>query len=376
MVRALELATAVKGRTNPNPAVGAVLVRDGRIVGDGATQPYGQPHAEPVALAAAGAAARGATLYVTLEPCSHHGRTPPCTDAVIASGVSEVHLATLDPNPLVAGRGLAALQAAGIRTFVGDGAAAARDLNEDFGRWITTHRPLVIAKFACSLDGKIATRSGDSRWITGAAARARVHQLRDRVDAILVGVNTVLADDPQLTTRLDGTGQPGWTGRAPRHPLRIVVDSQARTPPAARLLGGDTPGQSLIVTTLEASPERRAALAGTGAEVLCLAADRHGRVALGALLDELGRRRLISVLVEGGATVLGAFFDTGLVDLVMAYLAPVVIGGRDAPAAVGGAGPAALTGAHRLLAPQVRQEGVDTLVSGYLRRVPWPENER
>src|SRR5262245_6700624 len=213
MARALEPARAVKGRTSPNPAVGAVLVRDGEVVGEGATLPYGQPHAEPVALRAAGERARGATMYVSLEPCSHWGRTPPCAGAIVDAGVRAVHLATLDPNPEVAGRGRAWLERAGIETTVGDGRDEARALDADFAQRITSGRPYVIAKFAASADGRIATREGDSRWITGPEARAEGHRLRDRVDAILVGVGTVLADDPQLTTRLPDAARP------PRHPL-------------------------------------------------------------------------------------------------------------------------------------------------------------
>lgn len=371
MARALDLARGVKGRTSPNPAVGAVLVRDGEVVGEGATMSYGLPHAEPVALAAAGGRARGATMYVTLEPCSHTGRTPPCADAVIAAGVTEVHIATLDPNPRVAGRGRRRLAEAGIRVVVGEGASDARALNEDFARWITTGRPLVTAKFACSLDGRIATRTGDSRWITGPEAREEVHRLRDQIDAILVGVGTVLADDPQLTVRLGGCARP------PRNPWRIVLDSTCRTPAVARLLApgaaaGRDDDRVTVFTTERAPAERRAALEAAGAEVRVLPAD-HGRVSLPALLDDLGRRKVTGLLVEGGATVHGAFFDAGLVDLVVAFIAPIVIGGRDAPGAVGGRGPAALAEARRLLDTQVRLVGADTLVSGYLRRVAWPE---
>ena len=367
MARALDLARAVKGRTSPNPAVGAVLVRDGRIVGEGATQPPGQPHAEAVALAAAGAGARGATLYVTLEPCSHYGRTPPCADALVAAGIAEAHIATLDPNPAVAGRGRARLAAAGIRTYVGEGAALARTINEDFARWITTGRPLVIAKYAMSLDGRIATRTGEARWISGPESRQEVHRLRDCVDAILVGAATVLADDPELTTRLERPARP------PRHPWRLVADSRCRTPPSARVLRRDLPGRTTIVTTAAAPPQRRAALAAAGAEVWELPdKDNVGQVSLEALLDALGRQQVTSLLVEGGPTLLGAFFDRGLVDHVMAFVAPFVLGGA-APAAVGGEGVARLAEAPRLLDPEVRRIGADTLISGPLRTVVWPE---
>ncbi|HEX2032910.1 MAG TPA: bifunctional diaminohydroxyphosphoribosylaminopyrimidine deaminase/5-amino-6-(5-phosphoribosylamino)uracil reductase RibD [Chloroflexota bacterium] len=366
MARALELARSVKGRTSPNPAVGAVLVRQGTVVGEGATQPYGRPHAEPMALRAAGERARGATMYVSLEPCVHFGRTPPCTAAIIAAGVAEVHLATLDPNPLVAGRGRAQLEAAGIRTHLGDGQEAARALNEDFAHWITTGRPHVAAKFAISLDGRIATAGGDSRWITGPEARQEVHRLRDVVDAILVGVNTVLADDPQLTTRLEPAQRP------PRHPWRVVLDSTGRTPLSARLLAPDLPGRTTIFTTDRAPAERRAALERAGAEV-CVVPAEGGRVALHPVLEDVGRRKVTSLLVEGGSAVLGAFFDAGLVDRVLAFVAPLIIGGREAPGPVGGTGAPTLADARRLLQVEVRRRGVDTLISGYVRRVPWPQ---
>jgi diaminohydroxyphosphoribosylaminopyrimidine deaminase/5-amino-6-(5-phosphoribosylamino)uracil reductase len=366
MRRALDLARSVKGRTSPNPAVGAVLVRGGEVVGEGATLPPGQAHAERVALDAARGRARGATLYVTLEPCSHWGRTPPCAGALVDAGVATVHLATLDPNPEVAGRGRAWLARAGIETTVGDGRDEARALNADFARWITTRRPYVVAKLATSLDGKIATRTGESRWITGPEARAEGHRLRDRMDAILVGVRTVLADDPELTTRLPGAGRP------PHHPLRLVLDSTGRTPLGARLLGRDLPGRTVICTTERSAPAWRGAVAAAGAEVLVLP-ERGGRVDPEALLDALGRRGVTSLLVEGGATVHGAFFDAGLVDRVVAFVAPLVIGGTGAPSPVGGMGPASLAEAGRLLEAEVRRVGVDTLIAGDLRAIPWPE---
>ncbi len=366
MARALELARAAKGRTSPNPAVGAVLVRDGVVVGEGATQPGGRPHAETVALAAAGERARGATLYVTLEPCSHHGRTPPCADAVIQARVSSVHVATLDPNPLVAGEGARRLRAAGIDVTEGDGRDYARTLNEDFACWVTNRRPWVVAKLAASLDGRIATRTGESRWITGPEARAEGHRWRDRVDAILVGVNTVLTDDPELTTRLPEGERP------PKHPQRLVLDTHCRTPLTARVLNSALPGRTTIVTTALAPVGRMTILKNAGAEVL-LIGDYRGRVSIDSLLGALAEREVTSVLVEGGATVHGALFDAGLVDFVLAFIAPLVIGGIGAPAAVGGSGPATLAGAHRLLDPEVRSRGADTLVAGHLRRAAWPD---
>jgi len=364
MERALRLAERGRGRTSPNPMVGAVLVKesaDGRleVVGEGFHPQAGAPHAEIFALRQAGERARGATLYVNLEPCCHHGRTPPCTQALIAAGVAEVHFSMLDPNPLVAGHGRAELEAAGVRTVVGEREAEARALNEAFIHWIAAKRPFVIAKFAASVDGKIATRTGDARWITGPAARQRVHQLRDQVDGILVGVDTVVADDPQLTTRLDKADV--------RHPLRVVLDSSGRIPPTARLLDPGLPGRTVIATTEAMPPARRQALTGDGVEVLTLPAD-EGRVSLEALLDTLGQREITSLLVEGGGTVLGSFFDRGLVDKALAFVAPLIVGGRDAPTPVGGAGAAYLAEAQRLERVQVQQLGPDVLISGYPTR--------
>jgi len=360
MRRALALAAQGRGRTSPNPMVGAVIVRDGQVVGEGYHQRAGTPHAEIHALRQAGERARGGTLYVNLEPCNHYGRTPPCTEAILAAGLAEVHMAMLDPNPLVNGRGRARLEEAGVRTVVGELEEEARELNEAFITYITTGRPLVIAKFASSLDGKIATRTGQSRWISGEAARRRVHELRDAVDAILVGADTVIADDPLLTTRLPD--------REVRHPLRIVADSRGRVPLEARLFDPALPGRTLVAATPAFPPERRAALEDRGVEVLLLPADPQGRVDPRALLEALGRREVTSLLLEGGGTLLEAFFRAGLVDKVLAFIAPLIVGGREAPTAVAGEGFARLEEAVRLERVRVEWVGEDLLVSGYPRR--------
>lgn len=357
--RALTLGRSVHGRTSPNPAVGAVLVRDGRVVGEGATQPAGGPHAEIMALRAAGGHARGATLYVTLEPCCHHGRTPPCADALIAAGVAAVRYAVDDPNPLVVGGGARALRAAGITVIAeaGSWAAQARRLNEAFFQWVTTGRPFVTAKWAMSLDGRIATRTGDSRWITGEGARRRVHELRNTTDAILVGSGTVLADDPALTTRL--------TGRDVRYPLRVVLDARGRIPLTAQLVAGRLPGQTLVATT-DASPAAwRAALVARGVAIELVPPGCRGGVDLGALLTVLGQRAITSVVVEGGAGVLGSFVEAGLVDKYLVFAAPVVIGGDTAPGPVGGSGIALLTQAPRLQLDAVEQVGPDLVLTCY-----------
>lgn len=360
MRRALDLARSVLGRTSPNPAVGAVVVRDGRVVGEGATQPPGGAHAEVVALRQAGAAARGATLYVTLEPCGHQGRTPPCSQAIIAAGIARVVTATEDPNPLTSGRGPAALRAAGITVEVGLCEAAARELNEAYVCYITTGRPFTLAKVAMSLDGKIATASGESRWISGPAARQRVHEWRDVSDAIMVGAGTILADDPALTTRLPGTERP------PHHPLRVIVDARGRIPLTARVLSPDLPGRTLVATTAFAGDAWLAALRAQGAETLVLPAD-GGLVDLAALWRALGQREVTSVLLEGGATLLASAVAAGLVDKLAVFIAPKLIGGREAPGPLGGPGWARLADAPGLRFARVELMGEDVLVIAYPR---------
>ncbi|MCE2457431.1 MAG: bifunctional diaminohydroxyphosphoribosylaminopyrimidine deaminase/5-amino-6-(5-phosphoribosylamino)uracil reductase RibD [Dehalococcoidia bacterium] len=355
MARALELAWSAVGLTSPNPPVGAVLVRGDRVVGEGFTQPAGQAHAEMVALNAAGDLARGATLYVTLEPCSHYGRTPPCTEAIIAAGVSEVHVATIDKNPRVSGSGIAQLRRADIAVHVGQGQYQADELSAPHSRLVSTGRPLVTAKFAMSLDGKIATRTGDSKWITGEESRRYVHELRARSDAIMAGIGTVIADDPQLTARRpDGTP-------LPRQPLRVVVDSSGRIPLESTLLR--QPGEALIAAS-GGSEEKLAHLEEAGAKILTLSA-LDGRVDLLVLLTELGDRGVTSVFVEGGATLLGSLFDAGLVDRVVAFVAPVIIGGDSALSPVGGVGVERMADALRLKDIQIQTFGEDVAVTGW-----------
>lgn len=359
MQRAIELAEKARGRTSPNPMVGAVIVKDGRVVGEGYHQRAGEAHAEIHALRQAGGAAQGATLYINLEPCCHYGRTPPCTKAIIAAGIKEVHMAMLDPNPLVNGRGRAELEAAGIVTFVGEYEEEARQLNEAFVKYITTGRPFVTAKFAMSLDGKIATRTGDSRWITSEEARKEVHRLRDVTDAIVVGVNTVIADNPRLTTRLNKPDV--------HHPLRVIVDSRGRIPLTAKVLDPDLPGQTLVATTELMPKEKREQLLRRGIQELVLP-DQGGRVSLPHLLDALGEREITSLIVEGGGTLLASFFAADLVDKVLAFIAPKIIGGREAPTPVGGEGVDSLADALQLERVMVEIVGDDVLISGYVWR--------
>lgn len=368
MEEALRLARRCLGRTAPNPAVGAVVVRDGAIAGRGATQPPGGPHAEVMALAEASDAARGATLYVTLEPCCHHGRTPPCTDTIIAAGIARCVAAVSDPFPFVNGNGITRLRNAGITVDVGLMRREAADLNAGFFTRVRTGRPRVLAKYAMTLDGRIATRSGHSRWITGEEARLAVHQLRDQVDAILVGAGTISADNPALTTRLpDELAGAGGS----HHPLRIIVDGRGSSPLTALVFDPALPGQTLVVTTATAPPEWSSALAdqGTGVEIC----GSGPLLDLGDLLDRLGQRGLTSLLVEGGSQLHGAFFDAGLVDHVVAFIAPVVVGGAAAPGPVGGAGVATMAEGFRLREVRLQRLGDDVLVAGEVIKPSLPE---
>ena len=357
MERAIHLAQQALGATSPNPAVGAVIAAEGRVLGSGHTQPPGGPHAEIMALGEAGPSAKGAALYTTLEPCCTYGRTPPCTDAIINSGIKEVYIGAIDPNPRVSGNGAAQLQAAGIDVkFAGD-ADVTRELYEAFAKHINTGLPFVTSKFAMSLDGKIATRTGDSKWVTGPEARGRVQRLRREADAVMVGVNTVLADDPQLTARNED-GKP-----LSRQPLRVILDSRCRTPPNARLLR--EPGATLVLTTGEAPEERTSALARAGAEVLTACQPGETRVDLAVAMKELGRRGVVSLFVEAGGILQGALFDAGLVDKVFAFIAPVIIGGVQAASPVEGAGPELMAGTQRLHRTRLEQYGPDWLITGY-----------
>lgn len=368
MRRALELAQQARGRTSPNPLVGAVVVQGGCVVGEGYHRRPGTPHAEVHALAAAGQQACGATVYVTLEPCSHSGRTPACTEALIAAGVRRVVAAMIDPNPRVAGRGMAALEAAGIATQVGLLENEARRLNEAYVRYITTGRPFVLLKWAMTLDGKIATRTGDSRWISNLASRRLVHRLRDEYDAVMVGVGTVLRDDPELTARLSDFGEMPPEGTE-RQPLRVVVDSQARTPPTARVLRPHGGPPTLLAVVERAPAARRAALQEAGAAVLALP-ERDGRVDLTALMEELGRRQIMSVLVEGGGTLHAGMLAAGIGDKVIAFIAPKIVGGSSALTPVEGAGAPTLSESILLTSLTVRELEGDGVLEGYLVSPP------
>jgi len=359
MGQALSLARLALGQASPNPAVGAVVIKKGTVVGQGYTQPPGSHHAEVLALKQAGEAARGSVMYVTMEPCAHYGRTPPCTEAIISAGIRGVHMAMLDPNPIVSGRGKDQLEQKGIRTYLGEDAEEAKEVNEAYIKFITTGLPFITAKFAISLDGKIATRTGNSRWISGPESRKYVHCLRYTSDAIMAGANTVIADDPHLTTRCSG----GKGGTARKQPLRVIVDGEGRTPLTARVF--NEPGETLLALGRAAKSEERAAFTKAGAEILELPA-AEGQVDLGKLLEALGKREITSILVEGGGILLGSLFDQGLVDKVIAFIAPVIIGGAEAKTAVAGRGVDQVAESFRLEGMKVEKLGDDLMVSGYV----------
>ena len=351
MRRALELARNGLGLASPNPMVGAVVVSDGRVVGEGWHEGPRTPHAEVMALESAGERARGATMYVTLEPCSHHGRTPPCAPRLVEAGVAGVVAAVQDLNPLVDGSGFRLLRAGGVEVVVGILEDEGRELISGFAKHVRTGLPFVVLKLAASLDGKIAARDGSSRWITGDAARRDAHQLRAGSDAVVVGVGTALADDPSLTVRLDG-----YRGR---HPLRVVVDGRGRLPASAAVLDGTAPA---LIATVAASPETRAAWEGRGAEVLVLDPDADGGVPLGGLMAALGKREVQTVLVEGGSALAWSAVQGGVVDRLVLYLAPKLVGGTAAPGVLGGGGVATIADAFSMSIRSVERIGDDMKV--------------
>jgi len=364
MRRALDLAARGLGRVSPNPMVGAVVVRGGTVVGEGWFEgPKGSPHAEIRALEAAGDRAAGSTLVCTLEPCSHHGSTPPCTDAVIRAGIARVVVATADPNPIVNGRGLARLRAAGIDVILGPLEIEAGRMNAAFVRHVATGLPFVVLKFAISLDGKTAASDGSSRWITGAEARADAHRLRAWADAVVVGAGTAIADDPALTVRAARL-------EAARPPIRVVVDSSGRVPSDGRVF--DRSAQTLVATTDRAPTDRIAAWEATGAEVVALERDVAGGVDVSALLAALGKRDVQGVLLEGGPTLAWSFVSKGRIDRVVAYLAPALVGGAAAPGGVMGDGFAPIGEALELEIRSVERIGRDVKVEadvhGHRRR--------
>lgn len=362
MKRALELAENGIGRTNPNPLVGAVIVKGSRIIGEGWHEQYGQAHAEVNAIHNVevnannpeGTNAEGSTVYVNLEPCCHYGKTPPCTELLIGKRVKRVVIGTLDPNPLISGRGVQRLRDAGIEVTIGVMEQECKKFNEVFFTYIQKHRPFVVLKAAMSLDGKIAAPSGESKWITEEEARRDVQRLRNRYSAIMVGVETVIRDDPELTCRMDGG----------RNPLRIILDSSLRIPPDRKVLTDQQANRTMIACTERASPEKADQLKALGLELLyCRSKDN--RIDLEDLMEKLGRLSIDSILLEGGAAVNDSAFSQGIVDKIILYVAPKIIGGEKSKTIVGGLGIDRLDQAHPLYIASMERVGEDMKITAY-----------
>jgi diaminohydroxyphosphoribosylaminopyrimidine deaminase/5-amino-6-(5-phosphoribosylamino)uracil reductase len=359
LLRALELAARARGQTSPNPMVGAVVVKHGNVIGEGITQPPGEDHAEVMALEAAAGATAGATMYVSLEPCCHQGRTPPCTDAILYAGIARVVIASDDPTPKAAGRGPGILRDEGVRVdFVdGDIAEAARLLNQPFRKHARTGRPLVIFKSAMTLDGKVATHTGDSQWISGEASRARAHRWRAESDAVAVGIGTALMDDPQLTARIEGVA---------RQPRRVVFDSEARLPLDSKLVRGVAELPLIVVCSRAAGRTSVQALEAAGVDVIVATGENEGARVEHAL-DQLGARDIQSLLLEGGPHLAGAFLEAGEIDEARMFIAPLMLGGAKARTAVEGIGVGDIAAGSRALALETERIEDDVLIVARLK---------
>lgn len=354
MKRALELAKKGEGKVNPNPLVGALVVKDGKIIGQGYHQEYGGPHAEVSALCDAGDETKGADLYVTLEPCTHHGKTPPCVNKVIESQVKKVFIGSRDPFPEVNGKGIDTLREAGIAVEEGIREEEAKKFNEIYFKYITTGKPFVMLKMAMTLDGKIATRTGDSKWISNEESRKFVHSLRNKYSSVLIGINTVLKDDPRLNVRLvDGVD-----------PLRIVLDSEGKIPLKAKIITEKSEAKTIIATT-KIPKEKEKALAEFNVLVWKLD-EKNGRVNLSSLLERLSREKIDSVIVEGGGTVAWSFLESGLLDKVIFFVAPKIVGGKRALTPVEGEGVKKIIDAFEITTYSVEMLGNDLVYEGYL----------
>lgn len=357
MGMALELAEKARGRTSPNPMVGAIIVKNNRIVALGYHKRAGLEHAEAAALKKAGRAAKGATLYVNLEPCDHYGRTPPCTEAIIKSGIKKVVAAMADPNPVNKGRGFKRLKKAGIRVVSGILKKEAARLNEFFIKYITTGRPFVIVKVAQSVDGKIATRTGESKWISSEESRQLVHKLRSQVDAIMVGANTVIKDDPLLTARVRGSG----ARVAGKQPVKIVVDPELRVPPKSKIFSKKSPAKVLIAAGKKTPKDKIKNFFPPNCEILILD-EKNRRVDLNRLMGELGKKEITSVMAEGGGELIGGLVEARLVDRFLFFVAPKIIGGRHAVTSVEGQGAASVDKALKLKKVEYKTIGKDLLI--------------
>ncbi len=360
MKQALGLARKGAGRVSPNPLVGALVVRNGAVIGAGYHRCFGGPHAEVHALRQAGGLARGADIYVTLEPCAHVGKTPPCADALIQAGVGRVFVGMADPNPLVSGRGIKKLSAAGIAVESGILENECRKLNESFLKYITTGMPFVVLKAAATLDGRIATHTGDSKWITCPESRMFAHRLRSEADAVMIGSGTVLADDPELTVRLGR--------KAARQPLRVIVDGRLRIPLTSRVLQPDFASGTMIVTRPDkASTPKARKLMAAGAQVLA-GAQKNGHIDMSKLFRKLAACGIASVLIEGGAELSASALAGGVVDKVYVFYAPKILGGRQAVGMIGGKGCAHIAEAVSIVDVRLRRIKDDVLIEGYVEK--------
>jgi diaminohydroxyphosphoribosylaminopyrimidine deaminase/5-amino-6-(5-phosphoribosylamino)uracil reductase len=357
ILRTLTLAKKVNGQTSPNPMVGAVIIKNGQVVGEGYHKKAGGPHAEIEALKKAGTKAKGASLYVNLEPCCVTGKTGPCTEAIIKSGIKKVFIGMRDPNPKVSGGGIRVLKKSGIEIISGILEEECKKLNEIFIKFITTKKPFVILKSAISLDGKIATKSGESRWISCAESRRTVHQLRSKVDAIMVGTGTVIKDDPNLTARLGN--------KKVKQPIRVILDNQNTVPLSKKVFKNASSERVVYVTTEKISSSREKRLSKMGVDV-CILKEKRGQVNLPQLMKFLGNQEISSILIEGGSELSASVLKEGIVDKVMLFVAPIIIGGNLSPGVIGGEGTARLKSAWKLKKLSVQQSGTDLMIEGYL----------
>lgn len=359
MKRAIELSLLGKGYTNPNPLVGAVIVKNDKVIAEGFHEVYGGPHAEVNAFKNATADPKGGTMYVTLEPCSHYGKTPPCANAIVEKGIARVVIGMKDPNPLVSGKGIEILEKNGIHVTSGILEDEIGRINEIFIKYITSQNPFCILKTAMTLDGKIATASGDSKWITNEASRRYVHELRHQVAAIMVGVNTVLVDDPMLTTRLEN--------KEGMDPIRIIVDTRGRIPLESKVLYGESKAKTIVATTELMDSEKIKDLQALGAEVI-ITPLKEDKVDLADLMRQLGEMKIDSVLIEGGSTLNYSALDEGIVDKVITFIAPKIIGGKSAKTPVGGEGLSKINHAFILKDIKITRFDEDMMIEGYLER--------
>ncbi|ACQ55092.1 bifunctional diaminohydroxyphosphoribosylaminopyrimidine deaminase/5-amino-6-(5-phosphoribosylamino)uracil reductase RibD [Clostridium botulinum] len=357
MEKTLKLAERGEGKVNPNPKVGAIVVKNNKIIGEGYHKYFGGPHAEVYALREAGEKAKGATIYVTLEPCSHYGKTPPCAEYIVKMGISKAIIAMKDPNPLVEGRGIDILKQNGIEVVTEIMEKESKKLNEVFIKYITKKKPFVVLKTASTLDGKIATRTGESKWITGEEARHKVQQIRNDLSGIMVGIDTVIKDDPLLTTRIEG-------GRSPK---AIIVDSNLRIPLESKILETLSKRAIYIATTKKhKNPSKKNALENLGAKVLEFEENQEGKVPLNKLMEYLGTEGVDSILLEGGSTLNFSALKEGIVDKIMCFIAPKIMGGQDSKTMIGGTGIESLKDIFNLQNLKFEKIGQDILIEGYV----------